>query len=608
MSKTTAKLNQLTSAVVALIAVLMILTPAAQGQKTGKCEPGYRLEGHPKVCTLYYINQTIDAQGNLIVVDTDTNTIRQISPSGVVTTILNNANGNGPRATGGYSPSGTLALQANTSIPRRPVLDQTGNIYFAAQTTNTVHMINVDGQSHFGIPMNPGNLYTIGGTTARGYSGDGGPATKAQFYQPEALTLDLAGNVYIPDFSNNAIRMINADGLPHFGQSMVNGSVYTIAGGTRTSTGAPDCGFAGDGGPATSAWLNLPVAVAIDSHGNVFFSDAVNNMIRRVDAMTGIITHVAGALTDDSGNTLEGWHSCGVANQLPPQYPPNDGLSGDGGLAIHARLNIPYTLTFDRFDNLYFEDRTNNVIRKIEAKTGIITTVVGQGGSWVTVGTGNITSKQTQFMQAGLDAHGQMSSLPGFEIFNMGNLLTAAPVHPSAKCVLSRAASAISDMPVGWPQNHLFSFSFYQITNDSTGAGALRSWSYASFCEAQFGTMVDIGMTSGNAASATATMDSGIVNPWEYRILPDGTQTSVVWSGDGGLATEALLNGPAYTSVDMDFNIYFYDTGAFRYRMVPASDGTYFGIPMLAGHIYTIAGDGHLGFWTGDGPALSVSF
>jgi hypothetical protein len=600
-------------AVVTIAAVCLISTTSLHAQT--RCEPGYRLEGKPKVCTQYWISPAIDSQGNLIVADTGNATIRQISSSGIVTTILNNPNGNGPATSGGYSGSGIPALSSNSNKATRPRLDQAGNIYFTQSPANVIQMINKDGQPHFGIPMTPGYVYTLAGRPAgaaskNGYSGDGGPATQAVLDAPEGLDLDMAGNIYWVDINNSAARMINADGLPHFGQAMQAGYIYTIAGGLLTPTGAPDCGFMGDGGLGTKAWLAYAQGLAVDSHGNVFIGDWENNAIRRIDAKTGIITHVAGAITDDNGNPLEGFHNCSGHSQIPA-HPPNDGFSGDGGLAIYAKVSNPYNLIFDRFDNLYFSDRTNNVVRKIEAKTGIITTVIGQGGPWVTIGTGTFTAQQTTHKYNLTDAFGQPEAIFGIELFNGSTLLTALPVLPSANCLVGQVASAINDIPDGWPQVHNWTdVNFIQVTNDSTGAASFRTWATSGYCSSnEGGLMVDASMVSGAAASTTTTMDSGTVIPAEYRVLPDGTHTSVSWSGDGGWATEALLNTPSSLSVDMDFNLYFYDGGAFRYRMVPTSDGVYFGIPMLAGHIYTIAGDGHLGYWSGDGgPATAASF
>jgi sugar lactone lactonase YvrE len=451
-------------------------------------------------------------------------------------------------------------------------------------------MINVDGQPHFGVPMQAGNIYTIagralvGGLTS-GFSGDGSPATNSQLNAPNGLALDLGGNVYIADIDNCRIRMINADGQAHFGQSMQTGYIYSIA-------GAGTCGYSGDNGPATSAWLNFPLGVAVDNDGNVFIGDSYNNMIRRVDAATGIITTVAGNTSSDTGASYNGWNSS--AAKVPPMYPPNDGFSGDGGPAVNAKLNAPRVMVFDRFNNLFFTDSLNNAIRKIDTTTGIITTVVGQGGAWFTAETFSVL----------------FTSVPGqggpWFTFN------GPGVNANAKCLKSRALSNISDIPFHWPQDHFIGLEYL---NSSGGAASLSS---SQTCEIGGGTMIDAatpGMTVLNSAGAIApssvyTIQPGFVELYEYR-FPQSGYTNVTFSGDGGLATDALINQAKFLTVDLNGSIYFFDAGAFRYRMVPAVDGFYFGSTTLmqAGHIYTIAGNGSLGFWSGDGgPAKLAGF
>ena len=120
-----------------------------------------------------------------------------------------------------------------------------------------------------------------------------------------------------------------------------------------TAVGTGEKGFAGDGGPAAQALLNGPFDVAFDSAGNLYFSDTFNNRIRRVDARTGAITTVA-------GNGEEGY-------------------SGDGGPAAHAALNQPYGIVLDRAGNLYIADRLNRRVRRVDAASGVITTVAGTG-------------------------------------------------------------------------------------------------------------------------------------------------------------------------------------------------------------------------------------
>src|SRR4051812_16412738 len=120
-----------------------------------------------------------------------------------------------------------------------------------------------------------------------------------------------------------------------------------------TAVGTGDKGFAGDGGPAAQALLNGPFDIAFDRAGNLYFSDTFNHRIRRVDAATGIISTIA-------GNGASGY-------------------SGDGGPAVAAALNEPYGVVVDRAGNIYTADRLNRRVRRIEASSGIITTLAGTG-------------------------------------------------------------------------------------------------------------------------------------------------------------------------------------------------------------------------------------
>jgi len=177
-------------------------------------------------------------------------------------------------------------------------------------------------------------INTIAGTGTGSFGGDGGAATAAQLRNPNSTKFDAAGNMYIADYNNHRIRKIDASGI-----------ISTIAG-----TGGAS--FSGDGGAATAAVLNSPVAVAVDGSGNVYFSDRVNNRIRKINT-SGIISTVAGT---------------GAAS-----------YTGDGGAATAATLNYPGGLNTDASGNVYIADENNNVIRKITVSTGIITTVAGTG-------------------------------------------------------------------------------------------------------------------------------------------------------------------------------------------------------------------------------------
>ena len=176
-------------------------------------------------------------------------------------------------------------------------------------------------------------ISTVAGNHIAGYSGDGGPATAAELHGTLLTASDSAGNLYIVDAVKNVVRKVNTAGI-----------ISTFAG-----TGA--AGFSGDGGLATAATFNSPSGVALDSHGNVYVTDILNSVIRKINT-SGIISTIAG-------------------NRIP-------GYSGDGGPATAAEIENPYFIAFDKSDNMYYGDY-NNVVRKISS-SGIITTIAGMGG------------------------------------------------------------------------------------------------------------------------------------------------------------------------------------------------------------------------------------
>lgn len=167
-----------------------------------------------------------------------------------------------------------------------------------------------------------------------GYSGDGGAAIDARMWGPSGIVRDDAGNIYIADQFNNRIRKIDT------------------AGKMSTLAGNDTAGFSGDGGPANMAKLNQPRAVAVDGGGNLYIADWVNNRVRKIDT-AGTITTVAGT---------------GAA-----------GYNGDNMSALSAKLNQPRGLAIDRNGNIFIADEGNQRVRRIDAATGIITTVAGMG-------------------------------------------------------------------------------------------------------------------------------------------------------------------------------------------------------------------------------------
>jgi sugar lactone lactonase YvrE len=219
----------------------------------------------------------------------------------------------------GGSPAPTPALAASLSIgaPQYLTVDSSDGVYFT--TGNTVFRLTTDGL-----------LTRIAGNSRPGFSGDGGPAVRAQLSSPVGLALDAAGNLYIADSGNHRIRRVAP-----------NGVIVTVAG-----SGA--AGFSGDGGPAASAQFSAPTGVAVDSGGNLYIADTGNHRVRKVTP-DGIVTTVAGN---------------GTAT-----------FSGDGGAAVNAQLSAA-GIALDKADNLFIADTQNLRIRKV-TKDGIISTVAG---------------------------------------------------------------------------------------------------------------------------------------------------------------------------------------------------------------------------------------
>lgn len=281
-----------------------------------------------------------------------------------------------------------------------------GNLYVAAEAAGRV--MRFDGATgtfidNFGLVTSPvGMIFDVGiintvaggGNPSPGFCGDGGPATSACFFYPIGVGVDPSGNVYIADDFNHRLRKVDA----------ATGTIDTVVGG-----GAPTPGFCGDGGPATGACLNQPLAMAMDASGNFFVADYGNNRIRRVDATTGTITTMAGnGISTFCGDGGPATSAClnpvGIAfdtsgylfvadygNHRIRRIDTATGtittfagngtaaFCGDGGPASGACLNNPHSVALDASGNLLIADRSNNRIRRVDRASGTITTVVGNG-------------------------------------------------------------------------------------------------------------------------------------------------------------------------------------------------------------------------------------
>ena len=248
----------------------------------------------------------VDAAGNVYFADAGNGRIRKVS-NGVITTVAGNGSGTN---SGDNGP----ALYAGLGNIHGLAADSIGNLYIADLGNDLVI-----GEGQVIRKVSNGVITTIAGNRTNGFSGDNGPATSAQLnsaFQSLSVGADSAGNVYIADSGNNRVRKVS------------NGVITTVAGNGTA-------GFSGDNGPATSAQLSNPLSVAVDPAGNLYIGDSGNRRIRKVS--NGVITTVAGN---------------GTA-----------GFSGDNGPATSAQINSPRGIAVESAGNVYIADMSNNRIR-----------------------------------------------------------------------------------------------------------------------------------------------------------------------------------------------------------------------------------------------------
>jgi hypothetical protein len=271
---------------------------------------GYNGDG--KNATLASLNQphgiSIDALGDIYIADSNNHRIRKITmSSGIITTV----SGTGIE---GYGGDGGQAISAILSYCDGVAVNKlSGNIYIADSGNHRIRMIS----------SGSGVITTVAGTGVNGYGGDGGQATSALFNYPQGITINTLGDIYIMDTYNNIVRMI----------TKTSGIITAVAGNSVA-------GYSGDGDQATSAMINTPWNLAIDTSGDIYFTEQDNHIVRKVTKSTGIITTFAG--------------TAGVAS-----------YAGDGDQATSALLHDPHGIALDSFGNILIADINNQRIRMI---------------------------------------------------------------------------------------------------------------------------------------------------------------------------------------------------------------------------------------------------
>lgn len=468
-------------------------------------------------------------------------------------------------------------------------VDRAGNLVVADPGYQLVRVIAERAGTFYGLPMRAGRSYDIAGDwKVSGDSGNGVPATKALLYEANSLTLDSHGNVLIAD--GGQVRVVAEASGTFYGVSMRPGYIYTIAGTTEPEQARPAV-YAGDGGPARTAVFDT-VAVAVDGAGNVALTSDTGRVLlvaERSGTFYGIAM-TAGDIYAIAGN---GDHE----------------QSGDGGAATSAEFN-PDGVAYDRADGL------------------TLIPDIGSGGT----------------------ATARLRAVPSRSGTYFGRAMTAGDIYTIAGGVAPVARSGVPATDAG--------FSFTRGTQLAvTSAGNLVVAQYdlnvVQVVAARSGTFYGVSMKTGYVYTIAGTGKAGYAgdggpaaaaeldDPASVAVdgngnvlLADGPRVRVIaaktgtfygqqmtanhiytiagdgsytYSGDGGPAAAAGM-APDEVAVDNAGNVLISDSANCRVRVVPPRSGTFYGVAMTAGDIYTIAGDASCGVEPGDGdPATAVS-
>lgn len=411
---------------------------------------------------------SFDSTGNLYFADTANHVIRKVAPSigGTITVVA------GTLTHSGYSGDKGPATSANLSFPAGTTIDGAGNLFIADEDSNALRVVPLTtAYAAFGLPSTAvNNINTLAGNGHANFGGDGAAPTSGQLNIPAGLVVDPSGNVVIADSKSDVIRRSSASalstisGLPENngflnGNAGINalngalgvatdksGTVYFAdtancivrkvgaAGATTTVAGVeptivnpdnpiknlPTCGFVAAGGAAVGTTLGKVQSVALDSHGNVFFSDLTNNVIWEVPAGATPVAKIAvgqqsttGAFSGDgaaanlaqlngpTGIYIDIYDNLFIADagnhriREVPAVNVNTGTTmtagfiytiagngtagntGDGAAAVDAELDTPFGIAVDFAENVYFSDIVNQTIREVSGTTGDISTVAG---------------------------------------------------------------------------------------------------------------------------------------------------------------------------------------------------------------------------------------
>jgi len=528
---------------------------------------------------------------------------------------------------GKHLGNGIPGRQASLCTPSGVGVDHAGNILVtdAYSGCHRVYVIAATAGPSYGRTMRAGYIYLIAGTGQGGSAGDGGPARQAEFSGPEGVTVDSAGNIVLADgfntgygdsTDNDWLRVIAAASGSFYGRQMTAGDIYAISGQNGGWS------FFGDGGPATRAVLDTTsrlaisgtiadTGVAVDKAGYVAFSDMANDRIRLIPATSG--TRFGQKMTAGDIYTIGG--------------DGHLGYSGDRGPATRARLNEVPGVAFDAVGDVLLTDASNHRVRVVAARSctcygqpmaaGHIYTIAGNGRGGYAGDDGPATAAELGHPAA-------------IAVDHQGNVLVAdmeaagSKVRGRIRVIAARTGSFYGRYQTA---GHIYTIA--QLWANGLAIDAAGNLVASGVVHARLGTrngkqgwyLTD--QVKVVAARRGRFYGQDMVPGRAYPIA-GRTWFEPVGSGgppaspDGGRATATVIQ-PDGVAVDKAGNViiadHSYPTAASghqprlpgqRIRIVAVRSGTFYGIAMKAGHIYTVAGDGLTSLGDG-GPPLQAT-
>jgi hypothetical protein len=546
----------------------------------------------------------IDKAGNIFLAEYGDSVIREINASTGNITIVAGLPGQT-----GFLGDGGLAVNALLYNPGGVSVDNNGNLLIADTGNQVIRFVNMTTgiiSTIAGTGTTAATACTVtvttncsgtGGTTGTtgtgggtyGYAGDGGPATSALLDNPMHAASDAAGNVYIADYTNDAIRRVDAK----------TGMITTFAG-----EGAP--GYQGDGGPATAAYLYEPADVEFDPAGNMIIAEYGNGIVRKINMATKIISTLAGQGGNNIAYNVPGLPPVST-NPVPTCSAASDNI-GDNCPAAVALFNHPRGAVSDGKGNIYVADEANYLVRMVNASTGIVS-IIGGNGTEGESGDGSI----------GFDA--EVSDVYGLALDPQGNLLVADPNnYVIRKLTLDKAfpatktASTSSFQDIYLTSTQAVTPAIAQLNNTEFKLNTLSCGLNVQLaanipCSAAIAFKpVQAGIQTAQFAVADAKNNAIAIGIYGIGDAPvtgfysQGTISTIAGNGtagnkgsNGSAASAALVSAPRGGVIDSRGNIYFADSANNIVRKISPTGG-----------IVTVAGNGTSGY-TGDGAAATAA-